>query len=120
MMLRTLSLLFGLAFLAIGILGFIPEVAVGGLLFGIFKLNTAHNLLHVLTGATAFWCGAKSVKASGLFFRLFGIFYSLLAVLGLYYFKSSILGVISNHLPDTLLHLFLAGIFLYLGFFFKK
>ncbi|PYL96244.1 MAG: DUF4383 domain-containing protein, partial [Verrucomicrobia bacterium] len=48
-------MLFGIVFLAVGILGFVPGVTsdVNGMpmLLGIFHVNTAHNLVHIVSGA---------------------------------------------------------------------
>ena len=56
-----ISLGLGLAYLAIGVLGFIPGITVPssapgqGLLLGIFAVNTIHNLAHLGLGAALVW-----------------------------------------------------------------
>src|SRR5207244_5573723 len=56
-----ISLGLGLAYLLIGVLGFIPGItqpssAPGqGLLLGIFAVNTVHNLAHLVLGAALVW-----------------------------------------------------------------
>ena len=49
-MAKTLALLFGVVFLLIGILGFVPAVAPNEMLLNIFHVNAAHNAVHLLTG----------------------------------------------------------------------
>jgi len=49
-MAKTLALLFGVVFLLIGILGFVPAVAPNEMLLNIFHVNAAHSTVHLLTG----------------------------------------------------------------------
>jgi uncharacterized protein DUF4383 len=60
-MAKTLALLFGVVFLLIGVLGFVPGVTTDEMLFGIFHVNAAHNVVHLLSGAVALWAGMTSV-----------------------------------------------------------
>ena len=46
---RHISLAFGLPFVAVGFLGFIPNPVVSP--SGLFEVNSTHNLLHVAVGA---------------------------------------------------------------------
>ena len=48
-MVRAVASVFGIAFLAVGVLGFILNPT-GGELLGIFAVNVAHNLVHVAFG----------------------------------------------------------------------
>jgi hypothetical protein len=82
-MTKTLALLFGGVFVLVGILGFIPAAAPDEHLLGIFHVNAAHNIVHLLTGIIAIACGLASEHASILFFRIFGVVYGLVAILGL-------------------------------------
>src|SRR5438132_3618228 len=72
-MIKTAALLFGIVFLLIGILGFVPAVTPdNGMLLGIFHVNTAHNIVHLT------WCFscAKWLAAArrGLFSKSSGSF----------------------------------------------
>jgi hypothetical protein len=91
MLLKRAAILFG-AFLLVGILGFIPAVAPNQMLLDVFHINAAHNLVHLLSGAVALGCGLASVAASRLYFRIFGIVYGLVAVLGLVQGDTLLLG----------------------------
>jgi hypothetical protein len=117
-MLQNAALLIGLAFLLVGILGFIPgitEDAPGdfagedseGSLFGVFQVSILHNLVHLLFGVAGLalartWEGASNFLLWG------GVAYLGLFVLGL-------LGVM-DWLPaddtDDWLHLGLAVLML--------
>ena len=57
-----LSLALGLAYLLVGVLGFIPGITLPngdkagqGLLLGIFAVNTIHNVAHLVLGAALVW-----------------------------------------------------------------
>jgi len=60
-MAKTLALLFGVVFLLIGILGFVPAVAPNEMLLNIFHVNAAHNAVHLLTGVIALVAGMAGV-----------------------------------------------------------
>jgi hypothetical protein len=103
-------------FLVVGILGFIPAVAPHGMLFGIFHVNAAHNAVHLLSGAVALGCGLAGPGAARLYFRIFGIVYGLVAVLGFVQGDTLLLGLISNNMADVWLHTAIAIVSLVLGF----
>lgn len=115
-MLRALAVVFGILFLAGGILGFIPSAMPNGLLLGYFQVNLAHNLVHLLTGVIALFCGLSGAVSSLWFFRLFGIVYALVAIHGFIYESQPILGIIANNAADTWLHTGVAVVSLLLGF----
>lgn len=117
--LKTIAIVFGSLFLIVGILGFVPQVLVNGnLLFGLFKVNTVHNLIHVATGIVGLLCGLNSECASRLFFKIFGIIYGLIALLGMYYQNHDMFnGLIAHNIHDLWLHILASLAALYLGFF---
>jgi hypothetical protein len=117
-MAKTLAVLFGIVFLLVGILGFVPAVTKDQMLLGIFHVNTAHNCVHLLSGVIALICGMTGVGASRLYFKLFGVVYGLVAVLGLIHMgeHTTLLGLISNNDADTYLHIGIAAVSLIVGF----
>jgi hypothetical protein len=117
-MAKTLAVLFGIVFLLVGILGFVPAVTKDQMLLGIFHVNTAHNCVHLLSGVIALICGMTGVGASRLYFKLFGVVYGLVAVLGLMHMgeHTTLLGLISNNDADTYLHIGIAAVSLIVGF----
>ena len=115
-MTKTLALLFGAVFVLVGILGFIPAVAPHEHFLGVFHVNAAHNAVHLLSGLVALICGLASERAATLFFRIFGIVYGLVGVLGLVGGDQPILGVISNNRADVWLHIAIAAASLLIGF----
>ena len=115
-MLKTAALIFGGVFLLVGILGFVPAAAPDGMLLGIFHVNAAHNIVHLLSGAVALACGLAGVGAAQLYFRIFGIIYGLVAVLGFVQGDTLLLGLISNNRADVWLHVAISIVSLVLGF----
>jgi hypothetical protein len=119
-MLKRVAIGFGVVFLLVGILGFVPGITRDEHLLGIFHVNPAHNFVHVLTGAAAVACGLTSAYASQMFFRIFGAIYGLVAILGFAMGDRPIFGLISNNLADAWLHTAIAAVSLFLGFAFHE
>jgi hypothetical protein len=117
-MIKSAAVLFGVVFILIGILGFVPGITKDEMLLGIFHVNAAHNVVHLLSGAVALFAGMTSVGASRMYFRIFGLVYGLVAVLGLMNMgeHTMLLGLISNNDADTFLHIAIAAVSLLLGF----
>jgi len=119
-MVKSAALLFGIVFLVVGILGFVPAATkdVNGMpmLLGIFHVNFAHNLVHLASGAVFLLCGLAGAGPSRTFFRIFGIVYALVAVLGFMKGDGMVLVLFSNNMADTWLHVVLAAAMLFLGF----
>jgi Domain of unknown function (DUF4383) len=116
-MIKTAAILFGIVFLLVGILGFVPAATpANGMLLGIFHVNAAHNFVHLASGVVFLLCGMAGVGASRTFFRIFGIIYALVALLGFYYGDNAIFGLIANNTADIWLHVVLAVVMLFLGF----
>ena|SRR5688572_15759263 len=116
MLLKSAAIIFGLVFLLVGILGFIPSVAPNHMLLGIFHVNAAHNIVHLLSGVVALVCGLAGPGAARLYFRIFGVVYGLVAVLGFVQGDTLLLGLISNNRADVWLHVVIAVASLVLGF----
>ena len=115
-MLKPAALVFAVIFLLIGILGFVPAATPDGMLLGVFHVNAAHNVVHLLSGAVALWAGLTSAANARLYFRIFGIVYGLVAVLGFVVGEGLLLGIITNNAADTWLHVAIAVVSLVLGF----
>lgn len=76
-MAKTIATILGVAFLVVGVLGFIAPGLAG------FHLSLAHNLVHIISGALALYFGLKgTLAAARLFCIVFGIVYGLLGVVG--------------------------------------
>ena len=76
-MAKTIATILGVAFLLVGVLGFIAP-GLGG-----FHLSLAHNLVHIISGALALYFGfAATLSAARLFCIVFGVVYGLLGIAG--------------------------------------
>jgi hypothetical protein len=119
-MVKTAAILFGIVFLAVGVLGFVPGATTDmngmPMLLGIFHVNTAHNFVHLASGAVFLICGMAGAGASRTFFKIFGIVYAIVAILGFMNGDKPLLGLISNNMADVWLHVVLAAAMLFLGF----
>jgi hypothetical protein len=115
-MLKRLATIFGVMFVAVGVLGFVPAVTPNGMLLGIFSVNDLHNAIHLASGAVALWVGFTSENVSRLYFKIFGVVYGAVTVLGLFYMDQPLLGLIAHNMADMALHFVIAAAALYLGF----
>ncbi|HEV8597826.1 MAG TPA: DUF4383 domain-containing protein [Gemmatimonadales bacterium] len=107
--------LLGIVFVAVGILGFVPQATPNGLLLGIFPVSTWHNVAHLVLGLWGLSVGA-SFAGAVRYMRSLTAIYALLAVLGLIASTSNLFGVIPLHGPDVWLHAGLAVVAAYFGF----
>jgi Domain of unknown function (DUF4383) len=127
-MTKTLALLFGVIFLLVGALGFAPESwglvkpAVEHtemnhvLLLGLFPVNTAHNIVHLLFGLWGL-AASRSLSGSRTYFQAVGVIYLLLTVLA--FVSPTTGGMVPIYGNDIWLHGVLAVAGLVLGFFVK-
>ena len=132
-MLKTFSLIFGIVFLAVGILGFFVLDPAGpgstggnltmnhgeGVLLGLFPVNTLHNVAHLLFGVWGL-LSAGSVGAARGYFRGVAIGYGLLTILGLIPQTSTLFGLLPLHGNDVWLHAVLALAGVYFGFIHRE
>jgi len=119
-MVKTLGMLFGIVFLAVGILGFVPGVTTNDMLLNIFMVNKAHSIVHIASGAIFLIASMSGAGAARLWFQLFGIIYAIVAVLGFMTPNGMLLNMISNNQADTWLHVVLAVAMLAIGFLSPK
>jgi len=114
---KTIATWFGVVLILVGILGFIPGVTNSDhMLLGIFHVNTAHNIIHLLSGIIALWTGMTSAAYAKLYFQIFGVVYALVAILGFVAGTNDVLGFIANNMADTWLHVVIAVVALFVGF----
>lgn len=114
-MLKNLAYVFGAVFLLIGVLGFVPGVTTDGHLLGIFDVSPLHNIIHLASGIAALALGSGGEKSAQLYFRVFGLVYGLVTVVG-FIQGTTVLGLIGVNMADNLLHLAISAVSLYAGF----
>ena len=110
---RTAAIVLGVILILVGILGFIPNPLVSA--DGLFMVNTAHNLVHIVTGVVLVG-GAYSGVGGAMVLKVVGIVYVLIAILGFVMTGDMLLGFIMNNMADRWLHVVLAIVFLVAGF----
>lgn len=113
-MAKKLAMILGIVFIIIGLLGFVANPLVGAA-GSLFPANTLHNLIHLITGIIGVWVAAKSMSGTMMFLKIFGIIYLLVAILG-FAMPSPILGLIDTNMADNVLHLIVALLFIWAGF----
>lgn len=130
---QKFALFLGIAYLAMGIMGFIPalvnqpatveafsknlEVVSGyGYLMGLFPVNTAHNIIHIATGLIGIFASI-SLDSARLFSGQLGIYYMTLTVLGMIPVANTFFGLFPIFGADVILHGVTAILGIYFGFF---
>lgn len=114
-MIQKLAWLFGIVFIVIGILGFVPALVSGGLLFGIFSVDAMHNTVHLLSGVLAILAALGAGSYARLYFKVFGVVYAIVTVIG-FIQGDTILGLMTVNMADNVLHLVIAAVALWAGF----
>jgi hypothetical protein len=121
-------LIFGIAYLAAGVLGFVPAALLPppadapptafavlyGYLIGLFPVNILHTAVHLAIGAwgIAAWRGEANPR---VYARSLAIFYGVLALMGLIPRLNNMFGLIPLYSHDVWLHAGTAAIAAYFG-----
>ena len=115
---KTYAMVIGAVLVLVGILGFVPGVG-QPLLLGIFGVNMAQNLLHLVGGALMLWFGSKgSGKTANMYL---GIISVVVAVLGFVPVAKGLLASIFNiNMNITYLHLAIAVVTLGVAYLVKE
>ncbi|HWC13720.1 MAG TPA: DUF4383 domain-containing protein [Actinomycetota bacterium] len=79
---QSFALIFGVAYLTVGILGFVLAPDAGDELFGIFQVNLLHNVVHLLIGGALLFASSSHLRAKQTNL-IVGIVYGVVAALGL-------------------------------------
>ena len=117
---RVLGAVVGAAYLLLGILGFTVTGGVGffapegGLLLGLFEVNVAHNVLHILIGAALLIAGLSQARAARTVNSATGAVLVVLGLVGLFLVGSS-LNVLAVNVADNVLHFGSAAVLLAVG-----
>ena len=116
---QTLAMVFGIAFLGAGILGFIPGITFnyddmkfagnesGAELLGIFQVSILHNIVHLLFGVAGL-AFARTVEGAKTYLLGSGIIYVVLFGYGVLVSSGSDGNFVPANGADDLLHLALA------------
>jgi hypothetical protein len=107
-MAKTAAYVFGAILTVVGLWGFVQNPVLG-----IFDANTAHSVVHLVSGLLLL--GAAMWWDSAWMLIVLGVVYAIVAVWGLLV-PGNILGLIDNSTADNWLHVALAVVFLIVGF----
>ncbi len=120
---RAFAAVFGVVYLLIGVLGFIPPLVTGsappdmqsasGNLLGIFPINAIHSIVHLVIGAALLY-GATSRDAAVMVLRVIGVTYLVVGVLG--FIAPNTFGLMPIGGNDIWLHLGTAAVLLIVSF----
>jgi type II secretory pathway component PulF len=120
------ALIFGIVFLLVGILGFIPgitsnydQLAAAGhhseaMLLGVFQVSILHNIVHLLFGVAGLVM-ARSVPAARNYLIWGGVIYLVLWLYGLFIDQQSAANFVPLNTADNWLHFILGVAMLALG-----
>ena len=126
-MARLFARWFGVVYILVGILGFIPGINVMmppedgvtvamsyGHLLGIFPVNVIHNIVHLLIGAWGV-ASAGAFATARTYARSIAVIYGLLAICGFIAPFSSLFGLAPLFSHDIWLHALSAVVAAYVG-----
>lgn len=128
---RLLALVYGVGFLFIAVMGYIPPfVDDQGYLFGLFALDMYDNLLHAVSGIWALIAGFVSAQQTIRYFKIFGTLYFLDGVIGLLFgnayldFGIFLYGIADNTFALNFMlnipHIIIGGVAVLAGFYLSK
>ncbi|MBD0335981.1 MAG: DUF4383 domain-containing protein [Cyanobacteria bacterium Co-bin13] len=129
---QLFALIVGVLYLGIGVMGFVPGLvshsatmpgyveAVGshggfGYLLGLFPINTAHNIVHLLVGVVGILTSI-ALDSARYFSGLLAVFYGLLTIMGLIPVANTTFGLIPIYGNDVWLHAGTTLLAIYFGF----
>jgi len=126
---QTFARVWGILFLIIGAIGFVPGLLVEhrhadvtldmglGFLLGLFAVNVAHNAVHLLFGVWGL-VASRSMAASATYGKVVAVAYGLFTILGLIPAAKlwTVFGLVPLYGHDVWLHALLAAVATYYGF----
>lgn len=109
---KTASLLIGVVFILVGVLGFIPNPIIYDSTDAIFHADAVHSMVHIVSGVLFVIIALAAPERASAFMKIFGIVYLVLGILGLIAIGASegmtqLLGFLHVNGPDNILHVVL-------------
>ncbi|WP_066300540.1 DUF4383 domain-containing protein [Arthrobacter luteolus] len=124
---QVAALVFGIVFLVIGVLGFIPGITTNysalyfsgydseAVLLGVFQVSVLHNVVHLLLGFLGLWM-ARTHSSAKTYLIGAGVLYLLLFIYGLIIPLNGAWNFVPFNWADNWLHLGLGAVMIILGF----
>ncbi len=115
-MAKTIAIIFGVVFVLVGILGFVPNPLVGA--GALFDTNHAHDLVHLVFGIILLVVAFMAPAKSALWLKILGVVYLVIAVLGFVLVPQGglLLGLVETNDADHWLHVVLGVVLIVAGF----
>lgn len=115
-MAKMLAIVFGVVFVLVGILGWVPNPIVGA--GALFDTNMVHDLVHLVFGLVLLAVAFLMPKHASVSLKVLGIVYLLIALLGFMLVPDGglLLGLVNTNMADHLLHVVLGIVLLVAGF----
>ena len=118
----SVAWVFAASFYAAAAIGFIPNPLLGP--HGLFVANTAHNIVHLLTGVGFTIVALAGPRPSVVFMQAFGLTYFLTGVIGFLVTGPSgdghLLGLVHLNALDNFLHMGLGIVIGAAGWYFRS
>lgn len=117
---KNAAIIFGIVFLLVGVLGFVPNPVIYDSHDALFHADAVHSGVHLLSGALFLIIAFAAPAYASLFCKIFGAVYFLLGLLGMIAIgagkegMTQLLGFLHVNGPDNILHIVL-GIVIFLG-----
>lgn len=117
---KALLWVFGVVFVLVGLLGWVPNPLVG--MGGLFETNHAHDLVHLIIGVVFILVALFAAHQASMTLKIIGAVYLLVAVLGFVMAPQggALLGLIETNTYDHYLHVVLGVVLLAAGFWAPK
>ena len=124
---QVAAIVFGIIFLVIGVLGFVPGITANysalyfsgydseAVLLGVFQVSVLHNVVHIFLGLAGLWM-ARSHSSARTYLIGAGILYLLLFIYGLIIPLNGAANFVPLNWADNWLHLGLGAVMIILGF----
>jgi hypothetical protein len=115
---RSASILLGIVFIAVGLLGYVDNPIIYDSDEAVFHANSTHNMVHIISGIAFLLIAFAAPRRAGLFMKIFGAVYLLLGILGLATIgddgMTELLGFLHVNGADNYLHIGL-GLLIFLA-----
>ena len=116
-MAKTLAIIFGVIFVLVGLLGFVPNPLVGA--NALFDTNTTHDLVHLIIGIVLLLVAFYASAQSALWLKIIGAIYLVVALLG-FFTASPLFGLVEVNDADNWLHIVLGIVLIAAGYWAKE
>lgn len=110
---KNVAMVLGVILTILGIWGLVVGVTTNVLWF---SHNLQHDVIHLVTGILGIWFARRGEMPSHAYAKVFGVIYALVAILG-FVAGDTMMNMLNTNAADNWLHVVLALIFLWVGFF---